>query len=550
MAIHGNTFGLKPSHVRMLESVASRRNPPESLFGATCAALLLEISHSTGREVGILVDRKGVVRDVVVGTSETLILPAPDLPEGGLMPGLRLLHAHPGVRGLSKEDVTLLYSHRLDAVAVCIRQHPEAFVQVSWAYLDDAVPPEPVVQPFVSLGRLELNFQAWIAQRDDSMQRTRARTVRHTERALLVVVADERTRLERRLTELRELARTAGVEVIDVAFQLRPRPDPRTLIGRGKLDEILHMLGRYELDLLIVDPALTPTQARRLSELTPVRIVDRTMLILDIFAQRAQTREGKIQVELAQLKYTLPRLVGKNSFMSRLMGGGTGGRGPGETKLEIDRRRVRERIDRLEKQIDAMAAQRAIQRKKRQESHLPVVSVVGYTNAGKSTLLHALTGADVFMEDKLFATLDPRTRRVRYPNEAEIIFTDTVGFIEDLPPDLVRAFRATLEELEQADLLIHLVDASDPDHDFKRREVERILTEMHLDGIPRFTVYNKCDRLPSFPSSSGRDLHISALQPETLVPFVERILVFFRKKRHAVHHLAYNAPPQANAVRE
>ncbi len=535
----------------MLESLAARRNPPEELFGSACAALLLEIAQSTGREVGILVDRKGVVRDVVVGSPEGMVLPPPNLPEGGLMPGLRLLHAHPGVRELSKEDLTLLYSHRLDAVALCIRQHPDAPVQVSWAHLDAAPRPEPVVHPFVPLGRLKLDFPAWIAEHAGAMARPRAREVRHAERALLVVVADDRTRLERRSVELRELARTAGVEVVDLITQLRPRPDPRTLVGRGKLEEILQVLGRHELDLLILDPALTPTQARRLSELTPARIVDRTMLILDIFAQRAQTREGKMQVELAQLKYTLPRLVGKNSFMSRLMGGGTGGRGPGETKLEIDRRRVRERIDRLEKQIDEMAAQRAVQRKKRQERDIPVVSIVGYTNAGKSTLLHAVTGADVLMEDKLFATLDPRTRRVRYPDEAEIIFTDTVGFIEDLPPDLVRAFRATLEELEQADLLLHLVDASDPDHDFKRREVERILMEMHLDHIPRFTVYNKCDRLSSpLPPASGRDLYVSAIRPETLVPLVNRILAFFKKRRHGEDRPAYEKRPPEHAARE
>jgi GTP-binding protein HflX len=236
-------------------------------------------------------------------------------------------------------------------------------------------------------------------------------------------------------------------------------------------------------------------------------------------------------VELAQLKYTLPRLVGKNSFMSRLMGGGTGGRGPGETKLETDRRRVRERIDRLEKQIDQIAAQRAIQRQKRKDCRVPVVSIVGYTNAGKSTLLHALTGADVLMEDKLFATLDPRTRRVRYPDEAEIIFTDTVGFIEDLPPDLVRAFRATLEELEQADLLLHLVDASDPGNDFKRLQVEAILDEMKLAHIPRFTVYNKSDRMPVLPAAEPRDLYVSSVSPPTLVPLVDRILTFFKKKR-------------------
>lgn len=528
--IFGFTTGLKPSQLHLLESLQRRRNPPDVLFGPTLAALLVELARDTGREIGVLVDRRGAVRQVVVGTSENLPLPAPDLPEGGLRPGLRLLHAHPGLRPLSPEDCTCLFSHRLDAIAACIRQHPEAPIQITWAWLSDGPSPTPQVAPYAPLGRFELDFQAWVADREEAAARPRGREVRHRDRGVLVVVATDRATLERRTAELEELAHTAGVEVVELHTQLRARFDPRTVIGRGKLDDILLTLGRHELDLLVLDPALSPAQARTISELTPVRIVDRTMLILDIFAQRAQTREGKLQVELAQLKYTLPRLVGKNSFMSRLMGGGTGGRGPGETKLEIDRRRVRERIDRLEKQIDQLAAQRAIQRQRRQERHIPVVSIVGYTNAGKSTLLRALTGADVLIEDKLFATLDPRTRRVRYPDEEEIIFTDTVGFIEDLPPDLVRAFRATLEELEQADLLLHLVDCSDPGHDFKRRQVESILDEMHLGHLPRFTVYNKTDRLPE-PPGEGPDLHVSAVSSPTLVPLVDRILTFFKKKR-------------------
>ncbi len=542
--IFGFTTGLKPSQLHLLENLPRRRNPPETLFGPTLAAMLVELAREIGREVGVLVDRRGAIRQVVVGTAENLPLPAPDLPEGGLRPGLRLLHAHPTVRPLSPEDCTCLFSHRLDAVAACIRQHPEAPIQITWAWLSDDATPTPQIVPYAPLGRFELDFQAWIADREQAAVRPRGREVRHADRGVLVVVATDRATLERRTEELGELARTAGVEVVELHTQLRSRFDPRTVIGRGKLDEILLSLGRHELDLLVLDPALSPAQARTLSELTPVRIVDRTMLILDIFAQRAQTREGKLQVELAQLKYTLPRLVGKNSFMSRLMGGGTGGRGPGETKLEIDRRRVRERIDRLEKQIDRLAAQRAVQRQRRQERHIPIVSIVGYTNAGKSTLLHALTGADVLIEDKLFATLDPRTRRVRYPDEEEIIFTDTVGFLEDLPPDLVRAFRATLEELEQADLLLHLVDCSDPGHDFKRRQVETILDDMRLGHLPRFTVYNKADRLPAPPVDTP-DLYVSAVSPPTLVPLVDRILTFFKKKRtrHARGRREQARPP-------
>ncbi len=526
--LSGNTTGLKPSHLQLLSSLGKRRNPPDQLFGLALATLLVEAARETGREIGLLVDRKGQVKRVIAGTSETLPLPPADLPEGGRLPGLRLLHAHPSFRPLSKEDITTLYSHRLDAVAVVGKQHPEAPVQISWACLDPEPPFDPRVEKFQPLGRLELDFSEWVRERQFVLDPPRAKEVRLTEKALLVVVAPDHARLERRSRELAELARTAGVEVHSVHHQLRKKPDPRTLVGKGKLEDILQELGKQELDLLILDPALSPTQARTLSDMTPVRIVDRTMLILDIFAQRAQTHEGKLQVELAQLKYTLPRLVGKNSFMSRLMGGGTGGRGPGETKLEIDRRRVRERIERLDKRIERLAGQRAVQRKKRQSRHVPVIAIVGYTNAGKSTLLHALTGAEVLIEDKLFATLDPRTRRVRFPNEAEVIFTDTVGFIEDLPEDLARAFRATLEELEQADLLLHLVDRSDPEHLFKRRQVEKVLEDMGLGATPRITVFNKMDRLVSGEAWAIADLAISATDPATLLPLVSRILDFFK----------------------
>jgi GTP-binding protein HflX len=275
---------------------------------------------------------------------------------------------------------------------------------------------------------------------------------------------------------------------------MRRDPDPRTLIGKGKLQDVLVRSMQLMADLVIFDADLSPSQAIHIAEATNLKILDRTQLILDIFAQRAQSSDGKLQVELAQLKYLYPRLVGRDDSLSRLAGG-IGGRGPGETKLEIDRRRVRDRITALERRIEGLSADRQVRRKRRNARGLPVISIVGYTNAGKSTLLNALTDSHVLAEDKLFATLDPTSRRLRFPRDREVIVTDTVGFIRDLPEDLVNAFRATLEELGDADLLLHVADASDPRLDDRVKAVEKILGELGLLETRRLLVLNKVDRL-------------------------------------------------------
>jgi GTP-binding protein HflX len=326
-----------------------------------------------------------------------------------------------------------------------------------------------------------------------------------------------------RVHELRELCRTAGIQVVDVAVQRRPEADPRYLIGRGKLEDVLVRAMQYDASVLIFDPDLSPGQAHAIASFTDLKVIDRTILILDIFAQRARSRDAKLQVELAQLRYRLPRLQEENTMMSRLVGG-IGGRGPGETKLEIGRRRARERLHRLEKDIEQTRRQRAGRRSARKDRGLPVVAIVGYTNAGKSTLLNALTGSEVLVEDKLFATLDPTTRRLRFPRERELILADTVGFIRDLPKDLAQAFHATLEELDDADLLLHVVDAADPDRDAHITAVEKILGELALAETPRLLVYNKTDRLPpqekSVLEAGGRTLVISALDRPTILPLL------------------------------
>jgi GTP-binding protein HflX len=296
------------------------------------------------------------------------------------------------------------------------------------------------------------------------------------------------------LGELRHLAASAGALVVEVSTQVRPTPDPRYLVGPGKLEELARSIREREVDLVIVDRELSPAQQGHLEEAWGVKVVDRTGLILDIFAQRAHTLEGKLQVELAQLAYLYPRLAGARRDLSRL-GGGIGTRGPGEKKLETDRRRIQQRMRQLRRELDAVSARRALHRQARRRGEIPVVSLVGYTNAGKSTLLHRLTGADVRREDRLFSTLDPTTRRLRLPSGRTILCTDTVGFIREIPHQLVAAFRSTLEEVRWADLLLHVMDHSHPDCDLQRQVVHGVLEEIGAGDRPLIEVYNKIDRL-------------------------------------------------------
>jgi len=305
---------------------------------------------------------------------------------------------------------------------------------------------------------------------------------------------------EESLQELEALAETAGAQVLERVLQWRPAPDPAFFVGRGKAEELRLRVEDRELDLLVFDEELSPGQQRNLENKTGCKVLDRTQLILDIFARRARTREGKLQVELAQLNYLLPRLSGKGTMLSRL-GGGIGTRGPGETKLEMDRRRIRNRIAILRREIDRIRAQRTQQRAKRQGIPLPVVSLVGYTNAGKSTLFNALTQADAFESNQLFATLDPLIRKLVLPNKLEIVLSDTVGFVRKLPHDLVAAFRATLEEVRAADLLLHIIDVSNPHWREQVSAVEEVLQELDVLNTPTLLVYNKSDLLDSTQAS-------------------------------------------------
>jgi GTPase len=499
--LFGNTAGLKASQSKRLLATWRRRVQARELVSPELARHLTEASRDVGRQLGVLLNRRGEVEHVIVGDARQLVLPDIGRARAGpsRLRGLRLVHTHLKNEALTRDDLADLVLLRLDSVAAIVAREDGLPGKVFIATLLPLNEKGDLyrLEEAPSVADLSFDPQAQVEALEQEMARASpAREVGEQGRAILIGVhSGHRAEAEASLAELRELARTAGVQVLDTMLQGRREPDSRTLVGEGKLQEILVRSMALEADLLVFDHNLSPSQAIHIGEKTSLRILDRTQLILDIFAQRAQSADGKLQVELAQLRYRLPRLVGKNEALSRLAGG-IGGRGPGETKLEIDRRRARDRISMLEERIDRLSSDRATRRQKRNRSGVPVVSIVGYTNAGKSTLLNSLTDSTVLVENKLFATLDPTSRRLKFPRDREVIITDTVGFIRDLPKDLVAAFRATLEELEEADLLLHVVDASDPHHEEQAAAVERILGTLDVEGTPRLLVLNKADRAP------------------------------------------------------
>ncbi len=461
------------------------------------ARALTELSRDTGRRLGLLVDRRGRVDKVVVGDARRVFLPDLGRDRAGLarFRGVRLLLSDLARSGLSEDVLTDLALLRLDAV-VNIEVLPDGLPgEVHWAHL---LPPdgdalwrqerEPSVHEWAD------DWHVFITDLEGLFSRSpRFRQVAGAAGAILVgITLDDPLRAGRSLAELQRLASSAGLRVLDSVLQRRRKLDGRTCVGKGKLQELLIRAMHLGAEVLIFNRELAPSQLRNIAQLTDLAVLDRTQLILDIFAQHARTRDGRLQVELAQLRYRMPRLALMPTAMSRLTGG-IGGRGPGESKLEINRRRAQERLTRLERQLRQLQKIRETRRKKRKKAGVPIVSIVGYTNAGKSTLLNRLTHSDVATEDKLFATLDPTTRRIRFPEEREIIVTDTVGFIEDLPQTLVAAFKSTLEELGEADLLIHVIDISDPAWSDHVAAVRGILSDLGLSRTPEFVVWNKAD---------------------------------------------------------
>jgi GTP-binding protein HflX len=484
---------------------------------------LTEISFEIGRQVGILVDRRGQVTHVMCGTSQSIELPDwGRLRSGrGRLRGLRCIHTHLRDEGLDRDDLTDLALLRLDAM-VALTMDERGLPKL--AYVGSLRPgassgdPVELLTP-TSPANLDIDFPAWIRDIEDELGRLdRTREIGSSEGAILVSVSAGRSAsvLEAHLAELVELAHSAGVEVVDTITQQRNQVDPRYVIGPGKLQELVIHALQSGVDLVIFDQSLSPTQARNLSQRLDLRVIDRTQLILDIFAQHAISRDGKLQVELAQLRYRMPRLAQRADVSLSRLAGGIGGRGPGETKLEVDRRRVRERVARLERELEKLRDQRESRRRQRARRGIPVLSIVGYTNAGKSTLLKALTNTQAHVANALFATLDPASRRLRFPRDREVIITDTVGFIRDLPPELVTAFRATLEELTDADLLLHVVDVATPDWEQRIAAVRQILDEIGISDVPELLVFNQIDRFPAGEAEALLESHagvaISALK--------------------------------------
>ena len=484
--------------MRRLERLANRRCSPTRVVSPELARALTEISSEIERQVGLLIDRQGHIFAVMVGDARSVLLPDLSSHRRGYsrLCGLRLVHTHLNHDGLSDDDLTDLALLRLDLVAAIEVLEEGLPGCVFQAHLlpdnERGLPWE--VQPPVSIHDLPDDFIDAIAALEEEIARVRKprRAGDNRDRAMLVHVSSGTlAEAEDSLAELNELARSAGIEVLHQIIQRRP-VDPKYVMGKGKLQEAIVKAMQLGVEVLVFDLNLSPAQVNNMADYTDLKVLDRTQVILDIFAQHAETRDGKIQVELAQLRYLLPRLSAKHTAMSRLTGG-IGGRGPGETKLEIDRRRAQDRIAILSREVGKLGDRRRLRRGLRTRNELPVVAIVGYTNAGKSTLLNHLTDSHVVAENALFATLNPVSRRLRSPHERDVIITDTVGFIRNLPQDLMAAFRSTFEELHDADLLVHVADASCKDFEEKHAAVCGVLSDLGLQTKPRILVLNKMD---------------------------------------------------------
>ena len=507
--------------------------PHERVVTHEVSRSLTELSSEIRRQIGILIDRQGKVYKVLVGDARSILIPKLSGWRVGVgrLRGLRLVHTHLKDELLSQEDLSDLALLRLDLVAsIGVDQNglptlmriahllPDNPAGKVWQLLDPIHP-----------SQLDLDFTFFIKSLEDEISRSVSgrSTGDACERSYLVgKTSGKDWEIEQSLTELTDLALSSGLEVAGTAVQRRESADPHFVVGKGKLREIVIDALQKGVGIMVFDRELSPAQVKAIADFTDLKVIDRSQLILDIFAQRAKTREGKIQVELAQLKYALPRLGEKDDALSRLTGG-IGGRGPGETRLEIDRRRIHSRIGLLEKQIEQLGRRRTLRRQLRNRRNIPVISIVGYTNAGKSTLLNNLTKSDVLSEDKLFATLDPTSRRLRFPRETEVIITDTVGFLQDLPETLVAAFSATLDELVDADLLLHVIDCSNPAFESQLTAVERLLERLNLNSIPMLRVFNKQDLVDgeTFINICARydGVGVSAVNSKTFQTLIKRM---------------------------
>jgi GTP-binding protein HflX len=526
--------------LRALERLAQKKISPDEIIGREAARSLVRLSDELGRELGLLIHRSGKVETVLVGDHDRIVIPALSRVRtaGGRLRGLRCVHTTFGRTGPDEEDIMDMACLRLDLMSVLTMADgypdllhtahlsPTRIDGRDWQLLEPVHPAAQQDSCIELIESLERDFARIGPVREVDKGQDRA--------ILISVTTGSRSRAEESMAELAELARAAEVQVVDQVIQRRRKVHPRFILGRGKLMEIMLMGLRSGANLLLFDQELSPSQVRSVTSYTDLRVIDRTQLILDIFASRALSREGKLQIEMAQLKYMLPMLATRDDALSRLTGG-IGARGPGETRLEIARRRINDRIARLARELKGVSKQRYHRRSRRRKHDVPVISLVGYTNAGKSTLLNTLTDSDIKAEDMLFATLDPTSRRLRFPEDVEVIITDTVGFIRNLPAELLKAFESTLEELFEADLLLHVIDLSNPAWRDQAGVVEKVLRDLGLDRIPCLRVYNKIDLVENSGRAGTEDgVCISARDTSTLDELLTRMYDYVKAGRNDV----------------
>lgn len=515
---NGNLTGIKSAMLDRLKSLFDFKQGLDEFASFELLSELCACSGEINREISVYISRDGSIVDVSVGDSAKVSMPSMRLVRNeDRLCGVRCIHTHPSGDGrLSGVDLGTLRSMKLDCMAA-VGVSDGKPTQLYAAYLGDFDEDTGSRAALVygPMRPYKLPQKALIAEIFNSDDRFRSTTkeVEAVEQERAVLVGMDNDEGYDTLEELNELAKTAGALVVGKVRVRRRTIDNATYVGSGKANELSLMGSELEADLFIFDDELSAIQLRTLEETLGARVIDRTTLILDIFAARATSREGKLQVELAQMRYRLPRLIGQGQVLSRL-GGGIGTRGPGEKKLEIDRRRIRRRVFELETELSEIEKQRGLRRESRKANRIPLVALVGYTNAGKSTMLNALTDSNVLAEDKLFATLDPVVRKITLSGGTEALLSDTVGFINKLPHDLVEAFKSTLEEVSNSDLILQVVDISCPYHEKQMRVVDGVLESLHAADIPRIIVFNKADAIAScdLPAESESRLNVSALR--------------------------------------
>lgn len=518
--IHGNTEGIRKTVLDELAALYDVQLEPGQFMPQDLLESLCGYSASMNREIAVYITRYGEIADVFIGRADSIDLPDLRLRRGERrLSMVRCVHTHPRATGeLSDVDVSALLSMRFDAMCAVGVSEDGRPTSVQCAFLDAEREGQVRRTELISARRLPQEDWLCEIERTDAAYRAAApATQTGRERAVLVGIESEES-----LDELEELARTAGAETVLRVLQKRPGPDPVFCVGKGKAEELSLRCQAAQADLVIFDEELSGVMQKNLEEILRLKVVDRTALILDIFAARANTREGKLQVEMAQLKYRSQRLLGQGLVLSRLAGG-IGTRGPGESKLEVSRRRIRERLTDLERELEQIERQRGLRRQSREKNGVPIIALVGYTNAGKSTLFNRLTGAGVYVENQLFATLDSVSRPIELPHGGKALLVDTVGFIRKLPHELVKAFRATLEEACLADVLVLVLDGADAQMESRRRTVEEVLDSLGATQAPRVEAVNKCDRIAPEAQTLPGALYISASTGRNVEELLRRV---------------------------